>query len=103
MKNIKLFEDFDINESLATNNIRFTEDDFNKLAGEDEFEATSTSHNSTRIWAIRPMGATKPYAVYYPNKESLVIRGQKNKFHPILKWLADNSYLSSDDVVKYNL
>ncbi len=67
--------------------------DYNKLIDSGEFEATKNG----ATWNIKEIDTDKVLGKYNKTKKSLSISGKKDLSNPLVVWLKDNSYLSSDE------
>jgi hypothetical protein len=72
---------------------RFTDYDFNKLMESGLF----SSHRSIVLQDIYPMGGGRLLGKFNSDKEYLYISGKKGLSNPLVKWLSENSYVTSDE------
>lgn len=74
---------------------RFTDSDFSKLT-EGDFEARWSGF----VWAIKHKDSSKILGKFNSHKNTLFILGKKDLTNPLVKWLQQNSYVSSDEYYK---
>jgi GNAT superfamily N-acetyltransferase len=74
---------------------RFTEGDFNRLTY-DDFEGRLSGY----VWVIKHKDSSKILGKFNPKKNTLFILGKKDLTNPLVKWLQQNSFVSSDEYRK---
>lgn len=74
---------------------RFTEGDFNRLTY-DNFEGRWSGY----VWVIKHNDSSKILGKFNPKKNTLFILGKKDLTNPLVKWLQENSFVSSDEYSK---
>ena len=74
---------------------RFTEGDFNRLTY-DDFEGRWSGF----VWEIKHNNSSKTLGKFNPKKNTLFILGKKDLTNPLVKWLQQNSFVSSDEYHK---
>jgi hypothetical protein len=74
---------------------RFTEGDFNRLTY-DDFEGRWSGY----VWVIKHNDSSKILGKFNPKKNTLFILGKKDLTNPLVKWLQQNSFVSSDEYRK---
>jgi len=76
--------------------INFHMNDYNRLLDADVFDSVK----SGRVWDIKEIDGSKVYGKYNKEKGILFIAGKKDLSNPLVVWLKDNSFMSSDNVDK---
>jgi hypothetical protein len=76
--------------------LKFHINDYNKLMDSREFD----SYKNDITWSIKVADDTKVIGRYNTEKSYLYIIGKKDLSNPLVKWLKENSYLSSTDIEK---
>jgi hypothetical protein len=76
--------------------MNFHMNDYSKLLDADLFDSVK----SGRVWDIKEIDGSKVYGKYNKEKGTLFIAGKKDLSNPLVVWLKDNSYMSSDNVDK---
>lgn len=71
---------------------RFTINDFRRLTN-DGFEATYTNEG----WAIKEENTNTTLGIFNEDKETIKAVGSKKLDNPLVKWLQQNSHVSSDE------
>lgn len=74
---------------------RFTDNDFSRLT-ENEFESSRIGD----VWSITKVGSTRILGRYNPDKQYIYVLGKKDLTNPLVKWLSENSYTTSDEYYK---
>ena len=72
---------------------RFTDYDFDKLMESGLFRA----HRSVVLLNIYPTNGSKLVGKFNSEKEYLYISGKKDLSNPLVEWLSENSYVTSDE------
>jgi len=75
---------------------RFTEGDFNKLMDDKGFRATWSGY----VWEIYPEGGGRVLGKFNPKKNTLFVTGKKDLTNELVKYLQQNSYVSSEEYYK---
>jgi hypothetical protein len=84
------------NGGTIDSNRRFSEGDFNKMMDDNGFKATWSGY----VWEIYPEGGGKVLGKFNPKKNTLFIAGKKDLSNLLVKYLHENSYVSSEEYVK---
>jgi hypothetical protein len=71
---------------------RFTNSDFTRLT-DDNFEGRWSGY----VWVIKHNDSSKVLGKFNPKKNTLFILGKKDLTNPLVKWLQENSHVSSDE------
>ena len=71
----------------------FTQKDFDKLMESGLF----SSHKSIVLQDIYPFGGGRLLGKFNSDKDYIYISGKKGLSNPLVKWLSDNSYLTSEE------
>jgi hypothetical protein len=72
---------------------RFTDNDFDKLMESGLFRA----HKSVVLLNIYPTNGSKLVGKFNSEKEYIYISGKKDLSNPLVEWLSENSYVTSDE------
>jgi hypothetical protein len=76
------------------NSVReFTQEDFDKLMESGLFRA----HRSVVLLNIYPTNGSKLVGKFNSDKEYIYISGKKDLSNPLVEWLSENSYVTSDE------
>jgi len=76
---------------------RFTENDYNKLI---QSEKGFNGRWDGNVWVITHESTTTIVGKFSPKNKSLYIYGKKDKTNPLVEWLQNNSFVSSDEYAK---
>lgn len=76
--------------------MKFHLNDYNRLLDADEYDSVKNGN----VWEIRDIETSKVYGKYNKEKGTLVIVGKKDLSNPLVVWLKENSYMSSNNIDK---
>lgn len=76
--------------------MRFTGNDYDKLIDSGKFEGVKNGN----LYELKEIDSSKVIGKFNESKETLFIAGKKDLSNPLVVWLKDNSYMSSDNVDK---
>lgn len=76
--------------------MRFTGNDYDKLIDSGKFEGVKNGN----LYELKEIDSSKVIGKFNESKETLFIAGKKDLSNPLVVWLKDNSFMSSDNVDK---
>lgn len=76
--------------------MRFAGNDYDKLIDSGKFEGVKNGN----LYELKEIDSSKVIGKFNESKETLFISGKKDLSNPLVVWLKDNSFMSSDNVDK---